>query len=242
MGYRPNKKQVRKDIITWSKVMTAKEQEVLFAYLWENATTISGKRLLFMCDIMLHTGVRELEICSMRMQDTPMILGTANIVVYRGKGNKDRMIPVSERLAKAITEYIRDIRPRTLPRYVTQQDVARQVFYSQLKRPFTKDWPVVNKKTGEIGNVTRVNGFYYAVRRAGEKAGIAKRITPHIFRHSFAVNSMLNGVDIYTLSYLMGHSSIEVTAKYLHLVKDVLRGLGDKLDTMPKLRPETPSN
>ena len=242
MSYRPNQKQRRKDVITWSKVMTKDEQERLFAYLQENATTVSGKKLLLMCDILLHTGLRELEICSMRVQDTPMILGTDNIVVYRGKGNKDRMIPVSERLTEAIAEYVRDIRPKTLPRYVARQDITRQVFYSQLKKPFTKDWQVVNKKTGEMGEVTRVNGFYYAVRRGGIKAKIAKRITPHIFRHTFAVNSLLNGVDIYTLSYLMGHSSIEVTAKYLHLLKDVLKGLGDKLDTRAKVYAEMPSN
>jgi site-specific recombinase XerD len=51
-----------------------------------------------------------------------------------------------------------------------------------------------------------------------------------MLRHTFAVNALLNGVDIYLLQGLMGHSDITITARYLHLVNAQLSGLGEKLD------------
>lgn len=209
---RPNRKRRRKNIITWSKLLTEEEQKQLFEFLKTNQETPGGIRELLICDLMIHTGLRANELCCLRVQDTPQVLGVEAIEVYRGKFDKDRTIPISSRLARFIKNYIKLLRGQTMPRYIKRGDVSKPLFYSRVKRPYTP------------------NALYLMVHRVGRQAGITKKLHPHMFRHTFATNSLLQGIDIYVLQQLMGHSGITATAGYLHLVSAHLKGLGNKLD------------
>ena len=119
---------------------------------------------------------------------------------------------MSQRIAKRLAGYIENDRRRTLPRHVLRSDVNKPVFYSQKK-----------KRLGR-------SGLYRMVQQAAKKAGVIKNVHPHMLRHTFAVNALIRGVDIYLLSTLMGHSNIGMTSKYLHIVNAQIEGLGEKLD------------
>ena len=232
----------RKDQIGWSKVLTIAEQKNFWHYLrgemrstvtrqFSDVEAIGTRKLVLICDLFFCTGLRETELAQLRVQDTPFVLGQDVIEIYRGKGNKDRTIQLSHRLAAEVTGYIKTIRPKTMSRYIKRSDISRPVFYSRQGRPYLQHFVTINKKTMEAKTRFRAStALYRAIRRIGEHAGIAKHIYPHMFRHTFAVNALLKGVDIYLLQELMGHSDITMTARYLHLVNAQLKGLGEKLD------------
>ncbi len=69
---------------------------------------------------------------------------------------------------------------------------------------------------GEKGGQFSKWVFHRALVRAGEAAGLSKRITPHVFRHTYGSHLVMSGVDIQTVKHLMGHSSITTAAIYLH--------------------------
>jgi len=229
--------QNRKDVVTWRKVFTAKEEQQLMVYLRKRANTIAGRRIYLMCDILLNTGLRIQELAKLRLQDMPAVLGEKVIEVYMGKGKKDRMVPIGPRLVREIDKYVREIRPKTLPRHIRRSDTSRPVFYSSQQRPYLQAVKETNKKTGELKVRTRASvSLYRMIKGLGQAAGIAKAIHPHMFRHTFAVNALRSmedggaGIDIYALQNLMGHSSLETTAKYLHFISGHTNGMGERLD------------
>ena len=221
----------RDDVISWRKLLTPKEEQQFMVYLRKQANTLAGRRIYLMCDIMLNTGLRIQELMKLRVQDTPAILGQEVVEVYMGKGKKDRTIPISQRLAKEIDRYIRDVRPKTLPRHIRCGDTSRPVFYSSQQRPYLQ-----KVKDGDKVR-TRVSvSLYRIIKGLGQAAGIVKAIHPHMFRHTFAVNALRSkeeggaGIDIYALQNLMGHSSLETTVKYLHFINGQTNGMGERLD------------
>lgn len=72
--------------------------------------------------------------------------------------------------------------------------------------------------------------FQNAIRLAAERAGIDKRVTPHVLRHSFATHILENGADIRTVQDLLGHESVETTQIYLHVMKKPGLGVKSPLD------------
>ena len=232
----------RRDQIGWSKVLTPSEQKNFWHYLrgeirstvnkrFCDVESVGTRKLILICDLFFCTGLRETELAQLRVQDTPFVIGQDVVEIYRGKGNKDRTIPVSRRLAIELTEYIRKFRPKTMPRHISRIDISKPMFYSRQGRPYIQKYVTINEKTNETKTRIRAStALYRAIRKTGEHAGITKHIYPHMLRHTFAVNALMNGVDIYLLQALMGHSDITITARYLHLVNAQLRGLGEKLD------------
>jgi len=211
--YRPRKQTKRPNIITWSKVITPEEIEILSDFLMRKATdNLASKKHLLMFDILIHTGLRASEFCRLQVRHTPSVLNVNVIEVYWGKNEKDRTIPISPRLADAIIKYIVKDRSKTMPRHLRRSDVNQPVFFNERCKPYTRI------------------SLYRLCRRFSEAAGIAKRIYPHMFRHTFAVQTLRSGVDIHTLQELLGHSDILTTTKYLRFMNIQLKGLGDKLD------------
>jgi integrase/recombinase XerD len=206
------KKRRREWEIGPDKILTADEQQVIRDYLVANSKSINGKKTLIIVGIMLNTGLRASELCSLRACDMPAVLGSLNVRVYKGKGNKDRTVPISQRLANAIAEYIEKIRPKTLPRYVLRSDIRKKVFYSQAGRPYNR------------------NGIYKMISRLGIKAGLAKKVYPHMLRHTRATQAIIMGLDLARVKRLMGHSSLNVTSRYVHVVEDMMKGVGEQID------------
>lgn len=135
---------------------------------------------------IFYTGLRISEVISLKLEDVNF--EHDYIFVRYGKGNKERSIPINEKLKKMLLEYLSNDRV----------NVKTDSFFSC--------------RTGKISPV-RVQEV---LRGTLKELGIEKNITPHILRHSFASNLIERGVDIFRVQKLLGHESIKTTGIYLH--------------------------
>jgi integrase/recombinase XerD len=124
--------------------------------------------------------------------------------VVNGKGGKDRDLPLSPALLETLRAYWRWMKPRT---YLFPSRMHRDV-----ERP-------ISDKT-----------LWHACREAATKAGIRKRVSPHLIRHSWATHLLEAGADLRTIQMLLGHEDLEVTAKYLHLSQQHLHQVANPID------------
>ena len=125
------------------------------------------------------------------------------IHIRRSKYNKDRMVPLSEYMALGLKKYL------------------------ALERPLT--W-LFNGKT--LGMQYSAKGISWVMRDAVKKAGIAKDVTVHTLRHSYATHLIEDGLNIVTVKDLLGHSKIETTMVYLHIAQCPLIKAHSPLDTL----------
>jgi site-specific recombinase XerD len=147
--------------------------------------TFAGDRDKSILLCLLDSGCRAAEFCSLNMGDVN--LGDGTVLVRQGKGNKPRVVFLGAKSRKALLAYLRH-RPATTdgePLWVT--DTGARLSYAGLR---------------EI------------VRRRARKAGIAEP-SLHSFRRAFALCSLRNGIDVYSLQRLMGHADLTVLRRYL---------------------------
>ena len=144
---------------------------------------------------LFDTGIRNLELCNLKSIDIKETV----IYVY-GKGRKERIVPISPNLKKIMIKYER-IRNNYLKDNILSYD---NYFLSFRNKPLT------------IETVERI------VKMSGEKARVRDNIrcSPHTCRHYYAQAQLKNGLDIYSLSRLLGHETIDITKRYLQSVKD----------------------
>jgi len=136
--------------------------------------------------LLATTGIRRAELVGLRLQDVDLETGT---LLVNGKGNKQRFVPLNEVALEAIRTYL-PIRARH----------ARA------------DTLLVNQR----GLAVVPGGLFHTFRMAVWRAGLRRAITPHTFRHAFATELIRERVDIRTVQELLGHESLETTARYLH--------------------------
>lgn len=219
----------------WSKVLTPNEQGQVWDYLdgkspsrltgeCLDTDSVAAKRLDLMVDILMQTGLRSSELVKLRIEHTPFVLGTMVLEIRDTKYRRDRTVEVSFALADAIKTYILHTRPKTKPRRVTNADIKRPLFYNNRRRPYTA--------RSSNGRVRASETFRREIKSLGLHAGFRKALRPHMFRHTFAVNTLRTGVDVRTLQAKMGHSALSITERYVQLVNT--DGLGEKLDTRPR--------
>ena len=173
-------------------------------------TTTTGKRNYTMLLILLDTGVRISELLNLQMKDVYLEGG---FFIVRGKGSKERIIPLGQSSRRALVEYTRKYRiDPSLPN-------ADHVFLTMAGYPMKPDY------------------FYKIMAQACHAAGIqGKRLGPHTCRHTFARNFLLNGGDLLTLQRILGHSSLEVVKLYVHLDTNDLLAQQWKFSPMDNLR------
>jgi len=181
----------------------------------ERARWVQIKRLWMMVWMLIQTGIRLQELIDLRVQDMPSALGLDFIEVYKGKGKKSRNIPVSAEFAAIIEYYIKYVRPHTVPKHIGKHKRIGRLFYNDKKKR-------VKPRT-----------FQRQIERIGKQAAIIKPISPHKFRHRFCTNALKkDGTNIYLVKEMMGHSSLAVTEKYLHLSVSVDGQVGEILNQM----------
>ena len=159
-----------------------------------SAPTTKGLRDCAMLEVLYSCGLRVSELTSLRMSD--LFFGEGYIRVI-GKGDKQRLVPVSA--------VARD----RIQRYLEQREAARS----------GEEAVFLNNRGTQL---TRVMVFTI-IRRAAERAGIEKRISPHTFRHSFATHLLEGGASIRQVQEMLGHESILTTESYTHLDDRYLR-------------------
>ncbi len=174
----------------------------------EVAQLINGARNLLervLLMTMYSTGVRRAELCNLKVSniDSKRMV----IRIERGKGGCDRDVPLSSTLLETLREYWRWMKPKT---YLFPGTVNN----------WRADKPITPKVVWD------------AVQEAKKKAGIDKRVSPHILRHCFATHLLEAGTDLRTIQVLLGHSDLKHTTVYLHLSRKHLQAVVNPLDTI----------
>jgi len=143
--------------------------------------------------LLIDTGIRASELCGLLLKHVWLDADDSYIRVL-GKGRKEREVPLGRQSRIALRRYI--------TRYRKPRDPAEQhVFIARGGKPLT------------------LHGLLQVIEQLGERTRIRDvRVSPHTFRHTFAVQYLLNGGDIYKLSRLMGHTSVKITERYLQSV------------------------
>jgi integrase/recombinase XerD len=167
-----------------------------------NASSGLFQRTLLM--VLYGTGMRRSELVRVKIDhiDSQRMI----IHVIDGKGHKDRDLPLSPTLLENLRVYWRWLKPRTY------------LFPSRMHRDHEQ--PVSDKIV------------WHACTQAAKKAGIRKRVSPHLVRHAFATHLLEAGTDLRTIQMLLGHEDLEVTAKYLHLSAQHLQKVVNPLEAL----------
>jgi len=177
------------------KVLTRDEVADLLGRPSGNGPAALRDRALL--ETMYACGLRASEAVSLELGELDL---EAGVLRTRGKGSKERLVPVGSRALEALEAWLHAGRPPL----VGDRD-ERRVF--------------VNMRGGGL---TR-QGLYKIVRRHARSAGLADRMSPHTLRHTFATHMLAGGCDLRSLQEMLGHADIATTQVYTHLSADRLR-------------------
>jgi integrase/recombinase XerD len=147
-------------------------------------------------ELLYATGVRVSELVELRLNHLDLELGLCTVL---GKGSKERMVPFGAPAQRALTRYLRDVRPRL------DRGGSGAVF--------------LNARGGTLSR----SSVWSLVRASAAKAGIRKTVSPHTLRHSFATHLLEGGADLAAVQELLGHADISTTQIYTHVDRDYLR-------------------
>lgn len=184
------------------KVLSVQEVERLLDE--PNLGTLDGYRDKTMLELLYATGMRVSELVNVPVKNVDMKM---QYVIVMGKGSKERMLPLGRTALHYLEHYLSVVRPQLLH---GKPDAATELFV-----------------TGWGGPMTRER-FYEIIVAYGKSAGISKRVTPHMLRHSFATHLLNNGTDLRIVQELLGHADISTTQIYTHLDVERLREVYDK--------------
>ena len=184
------------------KVLSVQEVERLLDE--PNLGTLDGYRDKTMLELLYATGMRVSELVNVPVKNVDMKM---QYVIVMGKGSKERMLPLGRTALHYLEHYLSVVRPQLLH---GKPDAAAELFV-----------------TGWGGPMTRER-FYEIIVAYGKSAGISKRVTPHMLRHSFATHLLNNGTDLRIVQELLGHANISTTQIYTHLNVERLREVYDK--------------
>ena len=168
----------------------------------ENCIDLSkkeGQRNLAIIEVLYGCGLRVSELCNLRLSDLYLDEGFIKVL---GKGNKERLVPISQRASDCLDYYFRDRNTWDIP-------------------PQYKDYVfiTVNRKIKNIGRIM----VFHLIKELAEKADIHKEVSPHTLRHSFATHLLAGGANLRAIQAMLGHESIETTEIYTHIDKQRLR-------------------
>ncbi|QYM77846.1 integron integrase [Horticoccus luteus] len=197
-----------------------------------------GYRL--MAEVMYGSGLRLMELLRLRVHHLDLARGQLN--VYGGKGDKDRLTVLPESLREKLEAHLARLReifaedraaeapgvwlPEGLARKYPKAGVTWEWQWLWPSREFMQDPETGRRRRHHILDGT----FQNAVRKAAGAAGMTKRVTPHVLRHSFATHLLEAGTDIRTVQELLGHQSVETTQIYTHVMQKPGLGVRSPLD------------
>jgi integrase/recombinase XerD len=157
-------------------------------------------------ELLYATGLRVTELVSLPVA---AVRGDPRMILVRGKGDKERMVPLSSPARAALAEWLahRD----------AAEDAARQSGHAPSRFLFPSD--------GREGHLTR-QYFHSLVKDVAVLAGLSPaRVTPHVLRHAFATHLLAHGADLRVIQTLLGHADVATTEIYTHVLDDHLKEL-----------------
>lgn len=164
-----------------------------------DVSTPLGARDAAMIEVLYASGLRVTELVGLRRDQVDAEVGLLRV---RGKGDKERLVPIGERALLAIGRYFRDSRP-----LLDGTGRADALFVTA---------------RGEA--MTRQN-FWERLRGHARTAGITGRLSPHVLRHSFATHLVEHGADLRAVQAMLGHADITTTQIYTHVSRARLKAL-----------------
>ncbi|MBP6888219.1 MAG: tyrosine-type recombinase/integrase [Candidatus Pacebacteria bacterium] len=203
-GYDPEKIELAK---TSQRELDLISEKELFSLLSApDEKTLSGLRDKAMLELFFSTGLRVSELCSLNRD---LDLHTGEISV-RGKGGKIRVVFISGSAMIAVKKYLSN-----------RVDIDEAMFIDHSPRAHAR---MVKEESVRLTprSVERM------VNKYAERAGIAKKCTPHVIRHSFATDLLYNGADLRTVQLMLGHASIATTQIYTNVTNKFLRDQYEK--------------
>ncbi len=177
------------------KVLTRDEVNRLLAQ--PRGTSPAGQRDRALLETMYACGLRASEAITLELSELDLELG---MLRARGKGSKERLVPVGRKAIETLQVYLR----RARPRLVGLHDEAH-VFVNLRGTGLTRQ------------------GLYKIVQGHARSAGLEQRMSPHTLRHTFATHLLAGGCDLRSLQEMLGHADIGTTQIYTHLSADRLR-------------------
>jgi integrase/recombinase XerD len=162
-------------------------------------------RLYCLLEVLYATGLRVSELVSLPLAAARR---DARMIVVRGKGNKERLVPLNETSKQAMAEYLAAIEGLK-PEKAKNAAASKWLFPS----------------FGESGHLTRQH-FARDLKDLAAAAGLVPRlVSPHVLRHAFASHLLHNGADLRIVQTLLGHTDISTTQIYTHVVEERLKSL-----------------
>jgi len=154
--------------------------------------------------VLYGTGMRRSEVARLKLAD----IDSQRMVIHvvNGKGGKDRDLPLSPTLLETLRAQWRWLKPKTY------------LFPSRSRSDCEQ--PITDKIVWRV------------CAEAAKRAGLRKRVAPHLIRHSWATHLLEAGTDLRTIQLLLGHEDLEVTARYLHLSKQHLQQVANPIEEL----------
>ncbi len=180
-----------------TEFLTEEEVEALLRV--PDRRTLQGKRDYAILLLLVTTGLRKAEICTLRLRDLKTYRNQAVIDVI-GKGKRFRRIPIKNETLLSLQDYLKATKNGVNPDH--------PMFYTLGKHGPYEQRCLTPKAVDCL------------VKSVARRALIRKRIHPHVTRHTFATTLLDKGVDLKTVQALMGHSHIRTTETYLHSTDD----------------------
>jgi len=187
---------------TWlslPKFLTVKEVEELLRAPDDKKPR--GVRDRAMLEVLYGSGLRVSELASLKLAEVNLGDG---FLICRGKGGKERIVPLGRSACGAVAKYLAEVRPLVVS---GERD---ELFLSRRGKPFTRQ------------------GLWKLIRQHAREAGLAAKISPHILRHSFATHLLERGADLRSVQLMLGHSQITTTQIYTHVSRERIRRVYDQ--------------
>lgn len=149
-----------------------------------------NSRNLCLIELLYATGMRVSELLNLTLSDLNLNRGFVKVI---GKGNKERMIPISDYVAKKVAYYIKEHRDK----FNVKND--KLLFFNQHGNPLSRE------------------EFYIILKKIVQNTSVTKKVSPHTIRHTFATHLLENDADLRSIQELLGHSDINTTTIYTHI-------------------------
>ncbi len=175
-----------------------------------NRKTLIGARNNAIFATMLDTGLRASEAADIILSNLNLVDGYIKVM---GKGSKERIVPIGKYIRMTLWTYIDKVRPETI------SPDCNNLFLTQGGKPIT------------------VNTVKLLFSRMAKRSGV-KRLHAHLCRHTFAINYLMNGGDIFSLREILGHTTLDMVNHYLHFTSSQITDQHHKYSPMDRLQSE----
>jgi integrase/recombinase XerD len=176
---------------------------------------VEGVRLVALMEVLYATGLRVSELVGLPLAS---LSRDGRLLVVRGKGGKERLVPLTEPAMDALADYL-DVRASFMP-----------------KRGAERASGFLFPSRGKNGHLTRAR-FAQVLKALAVEAGLPPaKVSPHVLRHSFASHLLAHGADLRALQQMLGHADIATTQIYTHVLEERLKALVDGAHPLTALR------